>query len=150
MCAYAEKRVSFTFYDEDLKALRRLNLALRAKGADVHRLDTLRLLIFTASEAELISHAALRMQREGKSRKANKTVVERLSVTVPADFISKLSRVVDNLAQKDIEVERTYIVRALLHAQHNHNALVKAWPRMTRAFPDKRTLRGKSSSNHFI
>ena len=143
MGAYTEKRVSFTFYDDDLKALRRLNLALRDQGAEVHRLDTLRLAIFAATEAELFSHAALRMREEGKSRKANRTVAERLSVTVPADFITKLSRVADDLARKDLDVERTYIVRALLHAKHDPAALLKAWPKMEKRYPDKRSLRGQ-------
>jgi hypothetical protein len=143
MNPYAEKRVSFTFYDDDLKALRRLNLVLREQGTDVHRLDTLRLLIFAATEAELFSHAALRMREEGKGRRADCTVAERLTVTVPLDFITKLSQVADDLARKDIEVERTYIVRALLHASHDPAKLAKAWPKMEKRYPDKRALRGQ-------
>lgn len=145
MSSYVEKRVSFTFYEDDLKALRRLNLALRDQGANVHRLDTLRLAIFAATEAELFSHAALRMSEEGKSRRANRTVAERLSVTVPADFVTKLSRVADDLARKDLDVERTYIVRALLHAKHDLVLLAKAWPKMEQRYPDKRSLRGKQT-----
>lgn len=143
MGSYTEKRVSFTFYADDLKALRRLNLALRDSGADVHRLDTLRLLMFAASEAELFSHATLFYKEKGKGRRAKETVVERLSVTVPADFITKLSTVADDLARKDLDVERTYIVRALLHADHDPAALVKAWADMAQRYPDKRTLRGQ-------
>jgi hypothetical protein len=143
MGSYTEKRVSFTFYAEDLKALRRLNLALRDSGADVHRLDTLRLLMFAASEAELFSHAALFYKEKGKGRRAKETVVERLSVTVPSDFITKLSTVADDLARKDLDVERTYIVRALLHAAHDPASLVKAWSEMEERYPDKRTLRGQ-------
>ena len=143
MVPYTEKRVSFTVYEEDLKALRRLNLALRDHGADVHRLDTLRLLLFAATEAELFSHAALFFKAKGKGRRSGQTVVERLSVTIPADFIAKLSRVSDDLARKDLEVERTYIVRALLHAKHDTAALAKAWSAMEKRYPDKRTLRGQ-------
>jgi len=143
MNSYAEKRVSFTFYDDDLKALRRLNLALRGKGAEVQRLDSLRLLIFAATEAELFSHAALRMSEVGKGRRADHRVAERLSVTLPADFITKLSKVADDLARKDLDVERTYIVRALLHATHDLAKFVKAWPKMGKRYPDKRALRGQ-------
>lgn len=145
MGSYTEKRVSFTFYDDDLKALRRLNLALRGQGSDVHRLDTLRLLIFAASEAELFAHAALRMSEEGKSREPSRKVVERLSVTLPTDFITKLSRVADDLARKDLDLERTYIIRALLHADHDPIALAKAWPLMEQHYPDKRSSRGQPS-----
>ena len=145
MKSYAEKRVSFTCYDDDLKALRRLNLALRDEGIDVHRLDTLRLLIFAATEAELFSHAALRMREEGKGRRANRSVVERLTVTMPKEFITKLSQVADDLARKDLDVERTYIVRALLHAVHDSAKLAKTWSKMEKRFPDKRALRGQRS-----
>jgi len=145
MDSYAEKRVSFTFYNDDLKALRRLNLALRRQGTDVQRLDTMRLIIFAATEAEMFSHAALRMSEVGKGRRADHRVAERLSVTLPLDFITKLSKVADDLTRKDLDVERTYIVRALLHASHDLAKLAKAWPKMGKRYPDKRSLRGQRS-----
>lgn len=144
MKSYPDKRVSFTFYADDLKALRGLRLALRDLGADVELTDAMRVLIYTASEAEMFSHAALRLQREEKSPGRSAATVEtRFSVTLPQAFIDKLGRVRDDLARKDIEAERTFIIRALLHAPPDAKALRKALPRLEQEFPDKRSLRPK-------
>lgn len=144
MKTYADKRVSFTFYDEDLKALRRLRLALSDLGADVELTDALRLLLFASSEAELFSHAVLALEREAKGQNAPSGTAEtRFTVTMPLDFIKKLGRVRDDLARKDLDAERTFIVRAVLHASHDVKALLKALPKLEQAYPDKRSLRGQ-------
>lgn len=142
MKIYPDKRVSFTFYGDDMKAFRRVHLALRDLGADVEMTDTLRVLIFSATEAELFSHAALRLQRERKIPGYSGAAIEkRFSVTVPQALVEKLSRVRDDLARKDLDVERTFIVRALLHAPFDAKALCKALPQLEAEFPDKRSLR---------
>jgi len=142
MKSYPEKRVSFTFYEADVKALRRLTLALRDHGLDVLRLDALRLLIYADSEAELFSHAALRLKQEAQlPGPKDATVVERASVTLPKALVDKLGRVADDLARKDLDAERTFIIRAALHARHDLKALARAHPKMELEFPDKRTLR---------
>lgn len=144
MKTYADKRVSFTFYDEDLKALRRLRLALRDLKADVELTDTLRLLLFACSEAELFAHAALALEQEAKGPRPSKGTAEtRFSVTVPQDFIDKLGHVRDDLSRKDLDTERTFIVRAVLHASHDVKALLKALPKMEQAYPDKRSFKGQ-------
>jgi len=143
MKPYADKRVSFTFYDEDLKALRRLRLALRDLGADVELTDTLRLLIFASSEAELFARAALAVERESKDQPERRGPVEtRFSVTLPVDFVAKLGRVRDDLSRKDLDVERTFIIRAVLHASHDAKALLKVLPKLEQVYPDKRSFKG--------
>lgn len=144
MKSYPEKRVSFSLYDADLKALRRLTLALRDARLDVHRLDALRLVIYADSEAELFAHTALRLKREAEGAESpDSTVVERISVTFPQALVDKLGRVADDLARKDLDAERTFIARAALHAPHDVKALVRAHPKMEQEFPDKRSLRGQ-------
>ncbi|MFA5262949.1 MAG: hypothetical protein WC378_03925 [Opitutaceae bacterium] len=138
-----DKRVSFSLYADDTKVLRRLNLALRDAGADVGRADAMRLLIYAASEAEMFSHAALRLQAEARGGADTGTIDERFTVWLPGSLIKKLGRVVDDLARKDIDVERTFIVRALLHAPHDAKALIRALPKLAVEFPDRRSLRGQ-------
>lgn len=144
MKPYVEKRVSFSFYEEDLKALRRLLLALRDGGLDVDRLDALRLVIYANSEAELFAHTALRLKREAEGTgPLDATVVERVTVAMPQALVDKLGRVADDLLRKDLEAERTFIARSALHAPQDVKALVRAHPKMEQEFPDRRSLRGK-------
>ncbi len=141
---YADKRVSFTFYEEDMKALRRLRTALNDLGADVELTDAVRLLVFALSEAELFAHAALALERKARGQEAPSGTVEtRFTVRIPEDLVDKLGRVRSDLFRKDLDAERTLIVRAALHATHDVKALVKALPKLEKTYPDKRSLRGQ-------
>ena len=134
-----EVRASFTFYAADSRALRRLNLALRDQGLDVQRTDAFRLLLHTTPEVEMMALAALRRRQEAKVPAGDATVDERFTVRLRRGWLRKLDQVVDDLARKDVDVERTYVARALVHAEHDVKALVRQGRKFFGEFPDRRT-----------
>ncbi|MFA6135657.1 MAG: hypothetical protein WC869_16735 [Phycisphaerae bacterium] len=134
----AEVRASFTFYAGDTKALRKLTLALRDRGLDMQRTDVFRLLLDVTPELEMMAHATLRLRAEAKSLQTDETVDERFTVRLQGAWLKKLDRVVDDLARKDVDVERTFVARALVHAEHDVPALVRQAAKFVAAHPDRR------------
>ncbi len=134
----AEVRASFTFYAGDTKALRKLTLALRDRGLDMQRTDVFRLLLDVTPELEMMAHATLRLRAEAKSPQTDETVDERFTVRLQGAWLKKLDRVVDDLARKDVDVERTFVARALVHAEHDVPALVRQASKFVAAHPDRR------------
>lgn len=134
----AEVRASFTFYAGDTKALRRLTLALRDRGLDLQRTDVFRLLLEVTSELEMMAHATLRLREEAKAPSKDETVDERFTVRLQGAWLKKLDRVVDDLARKDVDVERTFVARALVHAEHDVPALARQAAKFIAAHPDRR------------
>lgn len=134
----AEVRASFTFYAEDARALRRLTLALRDRGLDLQRTDVFRLLLDAIPEVEMMAHATLRLRHEAKSPSSSATVDERFTIRLRGAWLKKLDRVVDDLARKDVDVERTFVARALVHADHDTAALAKRALKFLADNPDRR------------
>jgi hypothetical protein len=134
----AEVRASFTFYAADTKALRKLTLALRDRGLDVQRTDVFRLLLEVTPEVEMMAHATLRLREEEKSPSTAELVDERFTIRLQGSWLKKLDRVVDDLARKDVDVERTFVARSLVHAEHDVPALAKQATKFVAAHPDRR------------
>lgn len=141
-----EIRASFTFYPSDLTALRRLTLALRDAGLDVSRADTLRALLHAAPEADLVRAATLRLAAEAAGQlPADERVAERLSVVVQRGHLRKLDHAIDSLARRDLDADRSFLVRSALHADHDPKVLVRTAKKLLAAFPDRRTRAGRSA-----
>jgi hypothetical protein len=140
----AEVRASFTFYAGDTKALRKLTLALRDRGLDLQRTDVFRLLLDVTPEVEMMAHATLRLRGEAKSPSSDETVDERFTVRLQDAWLKKLDRVVDDLARKDVDTERTFVARSLVHADHDIPALAKQAAKFSAAHPDRRFRERKS------
>ncbi|MDI1335783.1 MAG: hypothetical protein PSU94_06315 [Lacunisphaera sp.] len=136
--ATEEVRASFTFYASDTKALRRLTLALRDRGLDLQRTDVFRLLLEVTPEVEMMAHATLRLREEAKAPSSNETVDERFTVRLQRGWLKKLDRVVDDLARKDVDVERTFVARALVHAEHDVPQLARQAAKFIAVHPDRR------------
>lgn len=141
---HAEVRASFTFYASDTKALRKLTLALRDRGLDLQRTDVFRLLLDVTPELEMMAHATLRLREEAKAASSDETVDERFTVRLQGVWLKKLDRVVDDLARKDVDVERTFVARSLVHAEHDVPALVRQAAKFLVAHPDRR-FRGEKA-----
>lgn len=144
----AEVRASFTFYAADTRALRRLTLALRDRGLDLQRTDVFRLLLEVTPELEMMAHATLRLREEAKSPTTDETVDERFTVRLQGSWLRKLDRVVDDLARRDVDVERTFVARSLVHAEHDLPALAKQAVKFAAAHPDRRfrAVKGKGKA----
>lgn len=140
-----EVRASFTFYAADSRALRRLNLALRDRGIDVQRTDTFRLLLHVTPEVDMMAFATLRLREEEKQPASDDLVDERFTVRLRREWLEKLDRVVDDLARKDVDVERTYVARALVHAGHEAKALARAAEKFFGEFPDGRSRAARAA-----
>lgn len=134
----AEVRMSFTFYAGDTKALRRLTLALRDRGLDVQRTDVFRLLLDVTPELEMMAYATLRLKNEASAPSSDEIVDERFTIRLQSAWLKKLDRVVDDLARRDVDVERTFVARALVHAEHDVPALVRQAAKFVAAHPDRR------------
>ncbi len=143
-----EVRASFTFYADDTRALRRLNLALRDRGVDVKkRTDTFRLLLHVTPEVDMMAHATLRLREEARQAASGEVVDERFTIRLRRVWLKKLDRVVDDLARKDVDVERTFVARALVHADHDVKALARAAVEFFAEFPDRRSRAARESEH---
>ena len=135
---HEEARASFSFYPADSRALRQLTLALRDRGLDVQRTDTFRLLLHLATELEMMAHATLRLRQEERMPASDETADERFTVRMQKIWLDKLDRAVDELMRKDVQIERTYVARALVHADYDFKTLAKQAERFFLDQPDKR------------
>ena len=141
----AEIRVSYAFYPSDTRALRRLTLALRDQGLDVVRTDVFRALLHVTSEAEMFAFATLRLKQEAVGKPAADEVVdERFTLRVRKGTIKKVDRVIDDLARKDLDADRTLVSRAILHGEHDVKSLVKATRKFLEEIPDGRTSQARA------
>ena len=137
----ADVRASFTFYADDSKALRKLTLALRDCGLDLQRTDVFRLLLDVTPEVEMMAHATLRLKTEAKQPAY---IDERFTVPLRGKWLNKLDRVVDDLARRDVTVQRTFVARSLVHAAHDVPALAKQAVKFAKAYPDRRFRAAKA------
>lgn len=138
-------RVSFALYPSDTKVLRRLNLVLRDAGLDVVRTDTLRFLLHTTTAAEMFALTTLRLKDDAAGRIAKeKNFEERVTLRSPQSVMAKIDDVVDDLARKDLDADRTYVIRAVLHGDHEPKSLVRAAKKFLAEFPDGRTRAGRA------
>lgn len=138
-------RVSFALYPSDNKVLRRLNLVLRDAGLDVVRTDTLRFLLHTTSSAEMFALTTLRLKEDAAGRIVKEDhFEERVTLRSRKSVMDKIDDVVDDLARKDLDADRTYVIRAVLHGDHDPKALVRSAKKFLAEFPDGRTRAGRA------
>lgn len=139
------QRVGFSFYAEDLTALRGLVSGLRERGVRVKRTFLVRALTNLVPEDEIFAHGIARHRQEaaGKAGAAGE-VDQCLAFEVLQDDVDKLERVGDQLSEKRFPGGRSFLLRALLHAPWNLDELARDVRKFQKEFPDARTLAGRA------
>lgn len=140
-----DERVGFSFYEEDLKALRDLLAALRPRKVRVPRTYFVRALVHVVSEDEMFAHAVARHRQEqaGKAGAAGE-VEQHLAFNLFSDDVDKLSRVGDKLADQGFRGVRSFIIRSLIHAPWELDALARQLGKFQKEFPDPRSREGRA------
>ncbi|MEN9402621.1 MAG: hypothetical protein RL091_1324 [Verrucomicrobiota bacterium] len=139
------QRVGFSFYAEDLTALRGLVAGLRERGVRVKRTFLVRALARLVPEDEIFAHGVARHRQEaaGKAGAAGE-VDQCLAFEVLQDDVDKLERVGDRLSEKKFPGGRSFLLRALLHAPWNLDELARDVRKFQKEFPDARTRAGRA------
>jgi len=140
-----DERVGFSFYEEDLKALRDLLSALRVRKIRVPRTYLVRALAHVVAEDEMFAHAVTRHRQEqaGKAGAAG-AVEEHLAFNLLSDDVDKLSRVGDKLADQGFRGVRSFIIRSLIHAPWELDTLARQVGKFQKEFPDPRSREGRA------
>ncbi len=143
-------KVSFSFYPADMAALNKQTVDLRRLGAAVRRGTVLRALIELTSETEMF--AATVLLHRDYSAKAGPREADNVAgiptVDLPPRLVTKLDRVVTELAAKDIAANRAYVVRAMLRSAPKPEAWASAVQKFLKDFPRRpRTVRAKTIKN---
>lgn len=114
----APVRTTFSFYTEDLDALRELRRKLRELGLRIDTAKAVRGIIHVTSESELLARSIIRFKADEakKGPREIEMVETRLSVVIPGEDLRKLDEVVDELDLKRIKTNRSYVLRALLRS----------------------------------
>lgn len=131
-----EVRASFSLFPSDVKALRRLTLLLRDQDLPVKRTDTFRALIEGLSEKQM--HAAVADRLKSAAGTEQEIVEERFTIRLRKGWVKKLDRVCDEFARHDVDVERTYVARCLLHSEYDPKWLVRMVRKLEDSYPDER------------
>lgn len=142
----AEERVGFSFYEEDMKALRALVGALRERQVRVKGLSLLRALAHFVPEDEIFAHGVTRnrLEEAGKAGAAAGEAIERPVANLFIADVDKLDRVSDALADKGMKSGRSFLMRSLVHAPWNLESLAKDVRKFQKEFPDPRTREGRA------
>lgn len=140
-----EQRVGFSFYTDDLKALRDLVAALRERKVRVKRTFLVRALAHLVPEDEMFAHALTRNRAEQAGKVPVETEVDQcLAFNVLVDDVDKMERVSDQLADKQLRTGRSFVLRALLHAPWDLDALARDLKKFEAKFPDPRSRAGRA------
>ena len=141
----ADARVGFSFYEEDMKALRDLGGALRERGVRAKGVYLLRALAHIVPEDEIFAHGVTRNRQEkaGKALPAG-DATKRPVANLLVEDQDKLDRVSDLLADKAMKGGRSFLMRALIHAPWELDALGRDLRKFKKEFPDPRTREGRA------
>ncbi|MDD3179506.1 MAG: hypothetical protein PHQ04_04060 [Opitutaceae bacterium] len=140
-----EQRVGFSFYTDDLKAVRALVAALRERQVRVKRTFLVRALAHVVPEDEMFAYALTRNRAEQAGKVPVETEINQcLAFNLLADDVDKMERVSDQLADKQLRNGRSFVLRALLHAPWDHEALARAVRKFEEKFPDPRSRAGRA------
>ena len=144
-------KVSFSFYPQDMAVLTKQTVELRKLGAMVRRGTVLRALIEITNETEMFAATVL-LHRDyvtkGGARETD-NVAGIPTVDLPKRLVTKLDRVVTELAGRDIMANRAYVVRAILRAAPKPAVWVGAVNKYLEDFPRRpRTVVAKPKKNH--
>ena len=144
-------KVSFSFYPQDMAVLTKQTVELRKLGAMVRRGTVLRALIEITNETEMFAATVL-LHRDyvtkGGARETD-NVAGIPTVDLPKRLVTKLDRVVTELAGRDIMANRAYVVRAILRAAPKPAVWVGAVNKYLEDFPRRpRTVVAKPRKKH--
>ena len=144
-------KVSFSFYPQDMAVLTKQTVELRKLGAMVRRGTVLRALIEITNETEMFAATVL-LHRDyvtkGGARETD-NVAGIPTVDLPKRLVTKLDRVVTELAGRDIMANRAYVVRAILRAAPKPAVWVGAVNKYLEDFPRRpRTVVSKPRKKH--
>lgn len=140
-----EQRVGFSFYTDDLKALRDLVAALRDRKVRVKRTYLVRALAHLIPADEMFAHALTRNRAEQAGKVTTAAEVDQcLAFNLLVDDVDKMERVSDQLADKGLRSGRSFLLRSLLHAPWDLDALARDVRKFEAKFPDPRTRAGRA------
>lgn len=141
----AELRVGFSFYADDLGALRGLLSALRERQVRVKRTFLVRALAHLVPEDEMFAHALTRNKAEQAGKVATGGEVDQcLAFNLLVDDVDKMERVSDRLSAKRLRSGRSFLLRSLLHAPWDCDELAREVRKFASKFPDPRTRAGRA------
>ena len=140
-----ELRVGFSFYADDLKAMRDLVAALRDRKVRVKRTFLVRALSHLVPADEMFAHALTRNKAEQAGKVTVGTEVDQcLAFNLLVDDVDKMEGVSDQLADKGLRGGRSFVLRALLHAPWDLDALSRDIRKFEGKFPDPRSRAGRA------
>ncbi len=132
-------KVSFSFYAEDMTALKARNAELKRAGAEVRAGTFLRALIYLTSPVEMQAHALLLHaayeKKDGPRESGN--ITGHPTLDLPRDQVRKLDAVVVALADAGVIATRAFVVRAILRALRNGGAIGSEVQAFLDKFPPK-------------
>ena len=142
-----DERISLSCYASDLRTLRKLLVELGKREVRVKRTFLIRALTHTTPEPEILARTILHQKVErplkGRGNEGGAHTEERLTLHLLKDDLKKLDRVSDELLAKDLEVTRTYILRALVQSVSDFDALAKDVKGFMAEFPDLRRVEAR-------
>lgn len=140
-----EQRVGFSFYTDDLKALRDLVAALRERKVRVKRTFLVRALAHLVPADEMFAHALTRNKAEQAGKVTVGTEVDQcLAFNLLVDDVDRMEGVSDQLADKGLRGGRSFLLRSLLHAPWDLDALARDLKKFEAKFPDPRSRAGRA------
>ncbi|MBL9186718.1 MAG: hypothetical protein JNK23_04520 [Opitutaceae bacterium] len=141
-----ESRTSFSFYPADLKVMNDALALLEQRKVQSDRTKLVRCLLHVSSELDLFAFAVV--QHRDDSLKAgpreNDYIAERVTIVIPEADLTKLDRVVAQLATKGIRANESYILRAVLRRLPPIEALAPLVESYLEEFPDGRSKAGRA------
>jgi len=140
-----EQRVGFSFYAADLTALRDLVAALRTRKVRVKRTYLVRALAHIVPADEMFAHALTRNKAEQAGKVTVAAEVDQcLAFNLLVDDVDKMEGISDQLASKGLRGGRSFLLRSLLHAPWDLDALARDVKKFEAKFPDPRTRAGRA------
>ncbi len=132
-------KVCFSFYPEDMTALKARNAELKRAGVKVRAGTFLRALIYFTSSLEMHAHALLlnaAYEKKGGPREVG-NVTGRPTLDLPRDQVKKLDGVVAGLHDAGVTATRAFVVRAILRALRDGETIASDVQAFLEKFPPK-------------
>lgn len=142
----ADERISFSCYPKDVTFLRQLVLGLAQRGVKVKRTIVVRALAHILPESGILARAILQYEKEpplrGRGNVGGEHTAKRLTPHILKSDLEKFDRVSNEMLAKDMDVNRSYLLRAVLNDVTDLDAFAEEVRKFTKEFPDKRSRAG--------
>lgn len=146
--AKGEERTSFSLYPSDLKIVNDALGLLAARKLKVDRTKFVRCVLHSFTELDLFAYAVVQ-QREDSLKSGPREaeyIEERFTIVLPVADLTKVDRVVGQLAAKGIHANESYVLRSLLRRLPALESLTPIVATYLEEFPDGRSRAGKAKN----